>query len=135
MTLEEAIEHADERAGDETCCDECRHDHAQLAEWLRELKELRVVWRNLMIAYEGVCRRYNEADDRYIATINYLYGKVARMDDANIALRQLAQDMWACIGHIDEVTGTYYSCTGCPLDDTAACDFEGRMVALGIEVG
>jgi len=130
MTLDEAIRHADERAADGTCCDECRHDHAQLAEWLRELKELRGVWGNLMIAYEGICRRYNEADDRYIATINYLYGKVARMDDANMALRQLAQDMYMCIDHIDDV-----DCSGCPFDDTAACDFEGRMAALGIEVG
>ena len=130
MTLEEAIEHADERAGDETCCDECRHDHAQLAEWLRELKELRGIWRNLMIAYEGVCRKYNEADDRYIATINYLYGKVAWTDHVNIELRQLVQDMYTCIDHIDDV-----DCRGCPLDDTAACDFEGRMAALGIEVG
>jgi DNA repair exonuclease SbcCD ATPase subunit len=34
MTIEEAIEHCDERSD---TCSECGREHAQLAEWLREL--------------------------------------------------------------------------------------------------
>ena len=40
MTLDEAIEHADEQAKIEGLC-ECAMDHKQLANWLRELKEIR----------------------------------------------------------------------------------------------
>ena len=38
MTLEEAIKHAEEMA---KCGGKCGEDHAQLAEWLKELKERR----------------------------------------------------------------------------------------------
>lgn len=36
MSLDEAIKHAEEKANDKDCC--CRAEHAQLAEWLKELK-------------------------------------------------------------------------------------------------
>lgn len=39
MTLDEAIKHAQWVA--DTNCDQCAEDHRQLAEWLKELKELR----------------------------------------------------------------------------------------------
>ena len=39
MTLNEAIRHAEEKACGNTGCAE---EHRQLAEWLKELKELRV---------------------------------------------------------------------------------------------
>lgn len=39
MTLEEAIDHAEEVAKIE--CGKCAEEHRQLAEWLRELKKLR----------------------------------------------------------------------------------------------
>ena len=38
MTLDEAIQHCLDKS---TGCDECSLEHKQLAEWLRELKELR----------------------------------------------------------------------------------------------
>lgn len=38
MTLDEAIQHADEK-GQGTC--QCHEDHRQLADWLRELKAFR----------------------------------------------------------------------------------------------
>ena len=41
MTLDEAIKHAEERASNGTCGDECRLEHAQLAEWLKELRDMR----------------------------------------------------------------------------------------------
>jgi len=40
MTLEEAIKHAEEKA---KCGGGCGEDHAQLAEWLKELQKLRTV--------------------------------------------------------------------------------------------
>ena len=39
MTLDEAIRHAEEVA--QSGCGECSVDHQQLADWLKELKELR----------------------------------------------------------------------------------------------
>jgi hypothetical protein len=39
MTLEEAIAHCEERA--KADCTECAKEHRQLAEWLKELKDLR----------------------------------------------------------------------------------------------
>jgi len=39
MTLDEAIAHSEEKAGD--CSTECRREHRQLARWLRELKMFR----------------------------------------------------------------------------------------------
>ena len=47
MTLDEAIKHCEEEAekymeyGIETECYQCGKEHEQLAEWLKELKELR----------------------------------------------------------------------------------------------
>ena len=38
MTLNEAIAHAEERAQG---CTECAQEHAQLAGWLRELRDIR----------------------------------------------------------------------------------------------
>lgn len=38
MTLDEAIEHCEEKA---KCCDSCGKEHKQLAEWLKELMTLR----------------------------------------------------------------------------------------------
>lgn len=46
MTLEEAIKHLEETLSDnnrEWDCDECRREHEQLLEWLRELQYLRGV--------------------------------------------------------------------------------------------
>lgn len=39
MTLDEAILHAEEVAKNNSTCEECRMQHKQLAEWLRELKK------------------------------------------------------------------------------------------------
>ena len=39
MTLEEAIKHAEEVAN--TACNKCAEEHRQLAEWLRELKQIK----------------------------------------------------------------------------------------------
>ena len=42
MTIEEAIAHAQQAADTRTdLCDKCRDEHRQLAEWFKELKDLR----------------------------------------------------------------------------------------------
>lgn len=41
MTLDEAIKHAEKVAEQNKGCQKCAEEHRQLAEWLRELKELR----------------------------------------------------------------------------------------------
>lgn len=46
MSLFEAIKHAEQKAKDENCC--CRDDHAQLAEWLKELALRRSISTQLM---------------------------------------------------------------------------------------
>ena len=48
----------------------------------------------------------------------------------NTELISLVRDMYTCIEHIEGAYGN--NCTGCPLDGTSDCDFEGRMIALGI---
>ena len=40
MSLEDAIKHAEDKAKELGCC-ECAEEHKQLAEWLKELKDLR----------------------------------------------------------------------------------------------
>ena len=43
MTIDEAIAHAKETADTRIdLCDKCREEHRQLAEWLTELRELRI---------------------------------------------------------------------------------------------
>lgn len=42
MTLENAIVHCREKAADDTICEKCREEHAQLAIWLEELKDRRL---------------------------------------------------------------------------------------------
>ena len=43
MTIEEAIAHAQETANTRNdLCNKCRDEHRQLAEWLTELRELRI---------------------------------------------------------------------------------------------
>ena len=42
MTLDEAIEHAEEVANS-NCCSECSKEHKQLVEWLKELKQYRLI--------------------------------------------------------------------------------------------
>lgn len=41
MSIDEAIEHAKSVSEDASVCQKCRNEHAQLAEWLEELKVLK----------------------------------------------------------------------------------------------
>ena len=51
MTLDEAIEHAEEVATNR--CGECAEEHKQLADWLRELKRARMKIDLLKILRDG----------------------------------------------------------------------------------
>ena len=53
MTLEEAIAHCEEKA---KCNNDCGAEHQQLADWLRELKQLRKQIDNLPI--KQIMKRY-----------------------------------------------------------------------------
>lgn len=50
MELEEAIEHAEQKAQDLNCS--CREDHRQLALWLKELQARREAEQNASIAVQ-----------------------------------------------------------------------------------
>lgn len=57
MSLEEAIDHAIEVSQKKSSCEKCREDHAQLAKWLIELKELK---RQKIEANKGKYLSWNE---------------------------------------------------------------------------
>ena len=54
MTIEEAINHCEEKASG---CSECAKEHAELAEWLKELIELRENQAKYEKALEMACDR------------------------------------------------------------------------------
>ena len=62
MTLDEAIKHAEEKACGNTACAE---EYRQLAEWLKELRDLRSAYKRLSNAV--VCSRLEvESYQRFI---------------------------------------------------------------------
>ena len=70
LTLDEAIAHADEVAGD--CGTACKREHRQLADWLRELRSRRSAERGdcakLREALEAIISGYKNAD---LCDMNY----------------------------------------------------------------
>lgn len=65
MTLEEAIEHAEQTAA--SCGGECADDHWQLAEWLRELRRARMeldLLRTLREEFRADAQRYKAENDK-----------------------------------------------------------------------
>lgn len=63
MTLDEAIKHAEEVANDmELCCKECAEEHRQLAEWLKELKQLREQTDGDLISRQSVITMLNKIE-------------------------------------------------------------------------
>lgn len=77
MSLDEAIKHAEEVAEEnqaivDSCdyygenmakCEKCAEEHRQLAEWLKELKELRGKYASLRGKYARLRRECNEVID------------------------------------------------------------------------
>ena len=119
MTLDEAIEHAEEVAT--TRCGECAEEHMQLAEWLRELKRLKAQTAQMGEVIGQMAHDHAEQGR-----------EIARLERENTKLRELVHHMCVCMCNIVDAD---YECDGCPMDnDTQNCHFERRMEELGIEV-
>ena len=59
--------------------------------------------------------------------------EVKALEAENKELKALVKNMQTCINHVAE-TAVNWDCTTCPLYGTRECDFEGRMITIGIEV-
>lgn len=108
MTLEEAIKHAEEVADGhdrikqiktvtlEEC--KCAEEHRQLAEWLKELKQLREQTR-----WIPVSERLPEEDGQYLITVKYKH--VDGYDDIYAEHGEWTDGRWDmfCFGHCGEV--------------------------------
>jgi len=105
MTLDEAIEHAEERAYGN---DQCAKDHTQLADWLRELRQARITIDLLKILRDG----WMEDAQEYKAE--------------NSKLRELVRDMYTIIHKNNSWWDALYG---------DSHRFAARMRELGIEVG
>ena len=114
MTLDEAIEHAREvagakyaeavecanaydRAGAEAC-HECRKEHAQLADWLEELRQRRAAEQDSLDAMcgqiEKVVRTESDDDDWYAALLRD--GSWVHFHTMNDVLRRFIFDSKHC---------------------------------------
>ena len=106
MTIDEAIEHAEEKA----CGNgQCAKDHAQLVDWLRELRRARMeidLLKTLRDGFKADAQKYKADNEK---------------------LRALVRDIWHAAGDCEEC-GHYDSCSGYP------CVFHEQMRDLGIEV-
>lgn len=86
MTLDEAIIHAKELSEDQSICEDCREEHKQLAEWLKELKRhkdkeceisAKEMFKQLGYEFE---KEYNSDG----ANDTYRYNKCSRPNDSVI---------------------------------------------------
>lgn len=105
MTIDEAIEHAEERACGN---DQCAKDHAQLADWLRELRRARMEIDLLKTLRDG----FKADAQKYKAE--------------NTKLRELAKAAWGCVNR-------HVSCDECRMV-CCGCTLQSAMRELGIEV-
>lgn len=149
MTIDEAITHALEVAeqkehdsitttGDyeldiviKKGCIQCAADHRQLAEWLRELKDLRE--ENKVLTSE--CDRLNELKEKAVLDI---CRREARLKEA----KRLLQLAWDDIQTLNDVTvddednclieDKFESCTECPLfcESKRFCGWRYQVDAL-----
>ena len=111
MTLDEAIKHAEEVAEEKEeqaweaqlqeeyrTCKDCAKEHRQLAEWLKELKQLRKQTKtgHWIDNFNGTiscscCHTWFHNDDRY-SYIHYCPNCGARMDEDEPTLKYADQD-------------------------------------------
>ena len=113
MTIDEAIEHAEERACGN---DRCAKDHAQLADWLRELRRARMeidLLKTLRDGFKADAQKYKDENDK---------------------LRELIKDMWRDIPK-SEACAWDSSANTCIGSDSCIgeCSYWYRMVKLGID--
>lgn len=74
MTLEEAIEHAEERACGN---DQCAKDHAQLSDWLRELRRARMeidLLKALRDGFKADAQKYKAENDNMYEVVVRMHG-------------------------------------------------------------
>ena len=127
MTLDEAIEHAEEVAT--TRCGECAEEHMQLAEWLRELKRLKA--QNAQMSEVIGQMAHDHAEQGR---------EIARLERENAKLRDLVADMSKAFLTLD-----IDRCQACPRDkdncrcqmfvaSDGECAFVTEMRRMGIEV-
>jgi hypothetical protein len=117
MTLDEAIEHAELVANN--CESECSDEHRQLAEWLRELQELKTENDALNGFLSDVAERCGTHEcPSLIAYVN--------------KLKELCASMWKAIPKSEscEWDSEANCCTG---DCNGECGYWYRMRELGIE--
>ena len=83
MTLEEAIEHAFAQANNKKCPKDCRDDHRQLGNWLKELKKLkaekqdkqevkRYSWNDTHPNYDKVLKSRKVGCGNFATIFNYI---------------------------------------------------------------
>ena len=140
MTLEEAIEHAEQTAA--SCGGECADDHWQLAEWLRELRRARTeidLLKTLRDGFKADAQKYKAEnaklkeivrdDSKTFLELGYAHDRVDELWDENRKLRELVEDMWhdgMC--DCDEFSHSIGVCVKCEYG------YPERMRDLGIEV-
>ena len=126
MTLDEAIAHCDEVAG--ACDTECRREHKQLADWLRELQDRRcyqggnaaamhkalVLIRDRVLTggFEGVL------PSEIVNICDVALAKPPRQCDVGTAEEQLFRHKDYCKRH---TAGA--GCSQCPLVNSLDCRF------------
>lgn len=117
LTLDEAIAHADEVAGD--CSTACRMEHKQLADWLRELRGLKAsrlgdfakMREALEQLYEQIC--HGETERNVVANRQMIRAALAapvRNCDVGTAKEQLKRFKDFC-----RIISKDETCDGCPL--------------------
>jgi hypothetical protein len=85
MTIDEAIEHAEEIACGN---DQCAKDHAQLADWLRELRQVRIDIEVLKIFRDGFkedAQKYKAENERLRGQLESLRPTDCEGNELNIA--------------------------------------------------
>ena len=68
ITLEEAIQHLKDSLSDDSrkwSCEQCRHEHEQLLEWLEDLKRLRITLDKSYIAFRNLLYLYADLKNKF----------------------------------------------------------------------
>lgn len=79
MTLDEAITRAFEKANDKKCSKDCREDHRQLGNWLKELKNLkakqpvkRYYWNDTHTDYDAILKSKKIGSGNFSVVFKYV---------------------------------------------------------------
>ena len=138
MTIDEAIEHTEERACGN---DQCAKDHAQLADWLRELRRARMeidLLKTLRDGFKADAQKYKAENAKLRNAMYTKAGKHALQHMDEDELRIWATQQAEHIEELRDLVGQYHSAMRCTLETrtwtTDPAYLEERMRELGIEV-